>query len=184
MFQTGVIVPKFLKLKSSETVKAFDCGDADLNDFILNQSAPFAKSLLATSYVCVNPQDASDVYAFCSLTNDKVAITDFPGRTEFNLFRKNQGFPQAKRFKCYPAVKICRLGVDVSARKKHVGSMVVDYIKSLFSMDNKTGCRFLTVDAYLAAIPFYQKNGFDFLNHVDECNPHTRLMYFDLMDIK
>ena len=52
----------------------------------------------------------------------------------------------------------------------------------MFVTENKTGCRFLTVDAYLDAIPFYEKNGFRFMN-IDDNDPHTRLMYYDLMDI-
>lgn len=47
---------------------------------------------------------------------------------------------------------------------------------------NVTGCRFLTVDAYLDAVPFYVKNGFRFMNAEDN-DPHTRLMYYDLMDM-
>ncbi|MFT0159527.1 hypothetical protein ACMSFP_07565 [Bacteroides thetaiotaomicron] len=47
---------------------------------------------------------------------------------------------------------------------------------------NKTGCRFLTVDAYAAAVPFYMKNGFVPLNDED-VDSATRLLYFDLNDI-
>ena len=42
--------------------------------------------------------------------------------------------------------------------------------------------RFLTVDAYLNAVPFYEKNGFRFMNAEDN-DPHTRLMYYDLMNL-
>ena len=38
---------------------------------------------------------------------------------------------------------------------------------------------FLTVDAYLSAIPFYDKNDFTLLQPDDE-DKHTRLMYFDM----
>ena len=48
--------------------------------------------------------------------------------------------------------------------------------------DNKTGCRFITVDAYAAAIPFYLKNGFVPLNDDDIDDP-TRLLFFDLNDL-
>ena len=41
---------------------------------------------------------------------------------------------------------------------------------------------FITVDAYLSAIPFYEKNGFLHLTKKDE-DEHTRLMYFDMMEI-
>ena len=39
------------KLESDERIESFDCGDADLNDFILNESMFYRKALLAVSYV-------------------------------------------------------------------------------------------------------------------------------------
>ena len=102
--------------------------------------------------------------------------------TEFNRFRRKQGFPNEKRLKSYPAVKLCRLAVDKQAKGNQIGSGLLDYIKSMFVINNKTGCRFITVDAYLDAIPFYEKNGFRMMNLEDD-DPHTRLMYFDLMDL-
>ena len=59
----------------------------------------------------------------------------------------------------------------------------MDFIKSYFVFDNKTGCRFITVDAYIDAIAFYGKNGFVPLNSDDEDSVYTRLLYFDLNDI-
>ncbi len=56
---------------------------------------------------------------------------------------------------------------------------MLDFIKSYFVNDNKTGCRFLTVDAYADAVPFYIKNGFAPLND-DDKDDSTRLLYFDL----
>ena len=46
------------KLGTDETVKSFDCGDADLNDFILNESSPYRKALLAVTYVFEAIDDA------------------------------------------------------------------------------------------------------------------------------
>ena len=56
-------------------------------------------------------------------------------------------------------------------------------IKSYFVVDNKTGCRFLTVDAYADAVPFYLKNVFVPLNE-DDKDDDTRLLYFDLNDVR
>ena len=172
---------KFIRLKSDYAVNTFDCGDSDLNDFILNRASSFQKHLLAVSYACVDSSDGK-VYAYCSLANDKVATSDFKDKREFNRFRKKRGFPNEKRLKSYPAVKLCRLGIDKKAKGQQIGSGMLDYIKSMFVLENKTGCRFLTVDAYLDAIPFYEKNGFHFMNAEDN-DPHTRLMYYDLMGI-
>ncbi len=43
--------------------------------------------------------------------------------------------------------------------------------------------RFLTVDAYLSAVEFYRKNGFKELTKKDE-DEHTRLMFFDMMNVE
>ena len=60
--------------------------------------------------------------------------------------------------------------------------------------DNKTGCRYLVVDAYNQPVPlaFYEANGFKYMfsSELQECEYrkiesvaklHTRMMYFDLM---
>ena len=51
-----------------------------------------------------------------------------------------------------------------------------------FRQRNALAFRFITVDAYLSAVPFYEKNGFLHLTKKDE-DEHTRLMYFDMMEI-
>ena len=172
----------FIRLRPTYSVKEFDCGDKDLNDFILNRATLFDKYRLSVSYAC-SDAESGQLLAYCSLANDKVAVTDFKDKTEYNRFRKKQGFPNEKRLKSYPAVKLCRLGVDKRAKGHQIGTTVLDYIKSMFFFENKAGCRFLTVDAYLNALPFYVKNGFRFMNSEDN-DPHTRLMYFDLMDLE
>lgn len=169
------------RLNNKEIVKSFDCGDADLNDFILSESLFYRKTLLAVSYVVEEKLDNHPVSAYFSLANDKISLNDFESKTEFNRFRKHR-FVNEKRLKSYPAVKICRLGVDKRTKGVHMGSFLLDFIKSYFIIDNKTGCRFLTVDAYADAIPFYQKNGFIPLNEED-ADAATRLLYFDLATI-
>lgn len=169
------------RLNKKEIVKSFDCGDADLNDFILSESLFYRKTLLAVSYVVEEKLDSHPVSAYFSLANDKISLNDFESKTEFNRFRKHR-FVNEKRLKSYPAVKICRLGVDKRTKGVHMGSFLLDFIKSYFIIDNKTGCRFLTVDAYADAIPFYQKNGFIPLNEED-ADAATRLLYFDLATI-
>lgn len=51
----------------------------------------------------------------------------------------------------------------------------------MFSTMNRSACRFITVDAYLAAVPFYEKCGFMFLSEKDR-DSQTRAMYFDLIN--
>jgi predicted GNAT family N-acyltransferase len=170
------------KLMVGETVKSFDCGDADLNDFILHESPLYRKTRLAVTYVLEENTDINHehIVAFFSLSNDRISMSDFDNKTRYNRFSRK--FNNRKRLKSYPAAKIGRLGVDIAYKGRNLGSNILMFIKRFFTADNKTGCRFLTVDAYAAAIPFYLRNGFVPLNEEDADEP-TRLLYFDLSDL-
>ena len=168
------------RLEEKEIVTAFDCEDEDLNDFILNEAHVYRDALLAVTYILEDKN--SSVLAYFSLANDKVSLSDFESRTDFNRFRKHR-FVNEKRLKSYPAVKLCRFGVSLTVKGMGMGSILIDFIKAYFLKDNKTGCRFITVDAYSAAVPFYEKNGFLLLT-CEDVKSDTRLLYFDLNDYK
>lgn len=168
------------KLSPAEHIASFDCGNEDLNSFILEEAPAYCKALLAVTYV-VEDSESGKVLAYFSLANDKVSLSDFASKTEFNHFRKHR-FVNEKRLRSYPAGKLCRLAVDNAAKNLHIGSNLIRFVKRYFITDNKTGCRFLTVDAYAGAIPFYLKNGFIPLNE-DDAGQATRLLYFDLNDL-
>ena len=93
MVQKGIGQSKlsFIRIRSSYSVKDFTCGDSDLDDFIRNRASEFQKHLLSVSYACADA-DTGKMLAYCSLANDKVAVGDFKDKTEFNRFRKKQGF--------------------------------------------------------------------------------------------
>ena len=84
-----------------------------------------------------------------------------------------------KRIRSYPAIKIGRLAVSQIAQNQSIGRYLLDYIKQRYVQEPDAGCRFITVDAYVNARPFYIKNDFIFLNSDDE-DKNTRLMYYDL----
>jgi len=84
----------------------------------------------------------------------------------------------------YPAVKIGRLAVSENYAHQGIGEQILQYVKALFAFGNRSGCRFLTVDAYADAVPFYEsKGGFKFFTETD-VNDDTRLLYFDLKPFK
>ena len=70
----------------------------------------------------------------------------------------------------------------------------MDFIKVLFRTNNRTGCRFLIVDALNRpdTLHYYEKNGFRYLSleakyigiGVGRLPLNTRLMYFDLLKLK
>ncbi|MBO5625964.1 MAG: GNAT family N-acetyltransferase [Prevotella sp.] len=169
------------KLGEDDTICQFDCGDEDLNDFIITDAPLYFKVRLATSYVLEDTENGN-VIGYFSLAHDRISLTDFPSNSAYNRFRK-QFFAQGKMFKSYPALKICRLATDKKYRGEGIGAMIVNMIIASYRRDNKAGCRFITVDAYADALPFYYKQGFSPLSKEDE-NADTRLLYFDLESVK
>ena len=169
------------RLGEEDVISKFDCGDEDLNDFIFNDALLYYKVRLATSYV-LEDKNTKDTIGYFSLAHDRISLTDFPTNSAYNRFRK-QFFAQGKMFKSYPALKICRLATDKKFRGEGLGTMMVNMIITSYKSDNKAGCRFITVDAYAEALPFYYKLGFLPLSKEDEDAP-TRLLYFDLESYK
>jgi GNAT superfamily N-acetyltransferase len=92
-------------------------------------------------------------------------------------------FPDGKHFRSYPSIKIGRFAVSSNYQGHDIGSLLMDLLKDqLIEEQSSSAFRFITVDAYISAIPFYEKNGFKLLKEKDE-NEYTRLMFFDMMDI-
>lgn len=176
-FQNSCIVRR---LNIGDTVLAFDCNDEDLNDFLLNEASLYRNALLSVTYV-VEDKTTNEVVAYFSLSNDKISIADFESKTDFNRFRKHK-FVNEKRLRSYPAIKIGRLAISKSVQHQSIGTYLLEFIEEYFIIDNKSGCRFVTVDAYVDAIPFYIKNNYQFLNNDDE-DKRTRVMYFDLASL-
>lgn len=179
----------FTRLNPDFTVPQFDCGDDDLNEFFAKDAANWQKDLLTvTYYLLLN----DGVALYFSLANDKITAETLPK----NFWRKIKSkFPHQKHRGDYPAVKIGRFAVATAYRRQpeHWGSKAMDFIKNWMVTENKTGCCFLTVDAYPSAVPFYQKNGFKFLGSPeekiyndflkDQSRKETVAMYFFLKSI-
>lgn len=131
-----------------------------------------------------------------TVSNDSIRIYDLPrGRKDYMKSLTHHEKPLRR----YPGVLIGRLGVGTDFARKGIGSEVLDFIKGWFlSRSNKTGCRFVIVDAVNSdeVISFYQKNGFQPLfssekqeaaytlgkGMSDNFLP-TRLLYFDLLTL-
>ncbi|MEY2666099.1 MAG: hypothetical protein RLZZ384_270 [Pseudomonadota bacterium] len=163
---------EFVRLNVNDLRDAdLDCGNDDLNEFFFVDSKANSRELLAVTYAW---NLRGKTIAFFSVSNDAITSQNVEN---FNRFRRF--LPWGKRYSTMPAVKIGRFAVDKNAKKQGYGTQIMDFIKIWFVTRNKTGCRFILVDALKEAQPFYEKNGFSFLSSSKE-NDTTRLMYFDL----
>ncbi len=180
-----------------KSCKPFDCGDDDLNEFFSRDVLNYTSELLGKSYCFTYDNDASQIVAAFTISNDSIKTYTLPNSRKKKV---NIDIPREKQMKSYPAVLIGRLGVDKNFRKpdgddKSVGDQLMDFIKAWFiDKTNKTGCRFIVVDAYnnIAALKYYKRNGFielfsteeqekEYTNFHEDIELRTRLLYFDLI---
>lgn len=157
----------FKRLSPQSTLLPFDCGNADLTDYFLTSAKLDMQKLLSVTYYL---ESEGRTVLFFTLSNDKIAEIEQKksGETLFSksFFKKiKDKFGRPKHRSDYPAVKIGRFGVNRAYRHtdSHWGSRTLDFIKYWMITENKTGCCFITVDAYATAVGFYMKNGFRFL---------------------
>lgn len=175
----------------------FSCGNSDLDEFFMNDASLYHKRLLGKTYFFCLKEDANVIVCAFTLSNDSIRITNKFNSDSKDLFLENTDLSE-KNLRRYPAVLIGRLGTNKDFWGKGIGSAVMEFIKSWFRIDNKTGCRFIIVDAYNNSdtIRYYLKNGFHFLIEDEKLEAkymgigvgrlplNTRLMYFDLLDIQ
>jgi GNAT superfamily N-acetyltransferase len=175
----------------------FDCANDDLNDFFAKEVLNYSSELLGKSYCFTLDADDQIIVAAFTISNDSIKTHTLPNSRKKRI---NTDIPRTKQMKSYPAVLIGRLGVHKNFRKieeeeKSIGDQLMDFIKSWFiDKANKTGCRFIVVDAYNndTALKYYKRNGFKELFSTEDQEKEymhipingtltTRLLYFDLI---
>ena len=170
--------------------ETFNCGNADLDDFFMNDAKKYADELMGKTYCWITECKPHKIVALFTLVNDSIKTTYLGTSTKNRL---NRPIENPKRGRSYPAALIGRIGINSEFQGREIGSQLIEFIKDWFrAEDNKTGCRFLVVDAYnnSRTIKFYERNGFKFLHkteaeerkyyQINDDNITTRLMYYDL----
>lgn len=178
-----------------EESSMFSCGNEDLDGFFHDDAVSYAENLFGKSYCYYLESDKSEIVCAFTVSNASIFTKYLPNARKKKVAKL---VPHVKQDLIYPAVLIGRLGISTKFQHLHIGTEVMDFIKSWFVEPyNKTGCRYIVVDAYNDDIPvsFYKKNGFDFMFSTEEQEKayrgivsdkplRTRLMFFDLILIK
>lgn len=172
----------------------FTCGADDLDDFLYQDSLAYEKDLMGKTYCWLLKEDDRKIVGFVTLANAGIQTTHMQNNPRRHL-HKNIAYN--KQGRTYPAVLIGRIAVakEFQGRDFRVGTQIMDIIKDWFlTDDNKTGCRFVLVDAVNApqTLNYYERNGFKPLfpriddekcfYNIDKSNDlRTRMYYFDLL---
>lgn len=169
---------RLVRLTPDTELVGFDCGDDDLNSFLVEDAKSFLDKRIATSYLLV---DGDNIVAYFCLLNDKISRQDV---TNSQWKKIRGGFPERKQFGSYPAVKIGRFAVSSKYRGRNIGTDLMNLLKDMLNGNpNYSAFRFLAVDAYISAINFYLKNNFKPLSEKIQ-NDHTRLLFFDMLELE
>ena len=143
---------ELVRLEENTEIKSFESEDQDLNDFLLNDAKKYLNSLFAVTYIY---QTKDETVAFFCLSNDNLT-KDEEEKSAWN--KVNRTIPNEKRRKTYPAVKIGRLAVSKTYTGLGIGKRIIETVINMYLVNQQAGCRFVTVDAYRNATPFYEKN--------------------------
>lgn len=168
---------RLIPLSSDYVLTDFDCGDEQLNEFLFDDAKPSLSLRIANTFIL---EDDGRIIAYFCLLNDKISKDEIIGSRWKKI---KSAFPKGKQFRSYPTIKIGRFAVSKDYRGKNIGSDLMKKLKlMLYERQGQSAFRYITVDAYLSAVPFYEKNGFVHLTKKDE-DEHTRLMFFDMMEV-
>jgi len=176
-----------------DQAKPFICDDADLNDFFANDCINYNNELLGRTYCFTFDEEPSRIVCAFTVSNDSIKAKLLPKSSKR---RVGKDISHVKRgIKSYPAVLIGRLGVATDFSGKGIGKELMNFIKAWFiDGANKTGCRFVVVDAYNSpkVLSYYTKNDYKFLFSLENEEKEysaittdqplaTRLLYYDLI---
>jgi GNAT superfamily N-acetyltransferase len=128
--------------------RAFDCGNADLNQFLSQQAGQLARKNSCKTYVAV-AHDGVAVLGFVSVSVGQVQTDEFPAQ------------PKLPRYPV-PILRIGRLGVDRTQQGQGIGRQLIAFaLRLALEFSQQTGLYAVVVDAkHEKARAFYATLGF------------------------
>jgi Golgi nucleoside diphosphatase len=166
-----------------------------IDEFFHVDYVDYEKQLLGKSYGYYLKNDKSKLVAAFAIANSALFLDTLQSSKKNKI---NKEIPRVKQRRQYPALLICQLAVFDEFSSLHIGNQVMNDIKNLAILLNKTtASRFLLVEAVNEekVLKYYENNGFDYLYSTEEIEIEkthrpvdeekgklaTRLMKYDMM---
>jgi len=150
---------KIMKLSKADDLRAFDCGNVDFNDFIINDALrdqAVGNSVTYLGLIKGRPVAYISLVsgAFQTKSIERAHIGDY-------------------HYRQVPAIKIARLATDIHFQYQGCGSTLLEYsIAVARKIKEFVGCRLIVTDALSERIRWYCARGF--LLSVGPSNQGTR----------
>jgi GNAT superfamily N-acetyltransferase len=156
---------------AQHSIADFDCGHADLNDYIKNYCARQADQRLAYTKVALYQ---NNLVGYITLLSDSIILHE----------SERKWFIERKfTVRHVAALKIGRLGTDNRYKGQGIGTALMKYAVGVAFRLNElgVGCRFLTLDSDKGAMTFYESLGFVYSQHRDYKKKDYPNMHYDLI---
>ena len=138
------------RINASHDLSDFDCGEASLNDWLIDHARQADSSGSARTFVVLD-SGTNSVAGYFSLTVGQIDVVDAPARVAMGMGR----FP-------IPVVLLARLAVDRKWQSKGLGrAMLREAVLKTLALSENVGVRAMLVHPLNeTAEAFYMKYGF------------------------
>jgi predicted N-acetyltransferase YhbS len=162
-------------LLATDDRSAFRSGDVELDRFFARYAGQNQfKHHIGSTYVALD--DDAHIVGYATGAASSVEFEALPAAMK-------------KRLPAYPVpvLRLARLAVDTSAQGRGVGAALLRYVFGLaLRMAEGYGCSAVVVDAYPAAVAFYEQYGFrahDVVEGESSARPQPTTMFLAMQDI-
>jgi GNAT superfamily N-acetyltransferase len=140
--------PSIIPLTKGYNATSFASTNAELNDFLINDSLNDQDEMISRTYLCCLNKSITGFFTIVADTIEVQAIDEADSIDGY-------------RYRKYPSIKIARLAVDETYERQGFGRfLVLAAIGLALSVSEIIGCRYLTVDSKLESMSFYERLGF------------------------
>jgi GNAT superfamily N-acetyltransferase len=160
----------FRKLEASDRTDDFDCGNAQLNEYLHRYAVKNQRRMCGVTYVAVccdsNP---CAVVGYFTLANTSVPRRGLPDEIL-------KGLP---KYSNLPAFLLGRLAVDKRHHGKGLGEVLLSRcLEHCLTIAKVSGARFLIADVKPSAVTWYERYNFETIEHSPD--PDSTKMFVDL----
>ncbi|HKN06020.1 MAG TPA: GNAT family N-acetyltransferase [Thermoplasmata archaeon] len=160
------------RFRETLDVRTFDCEDRELNDFLTTKEvAKYEREGLGKTHL-VYWQPEGKLVAYFTISFESLRLNYLKSVKSFSI-------PGEIRVESIPGIKIGRLAVEKSFKRRGIGAHILRYIAGL-AIQAPAAARILFVEAYPESVEFYENFEFIRVEHHRFKRRRTILMYFDL----
>lgn len=160
------------RIEASDNTQGFDCGNAQLNDFLRSQAKQLQRRMFGVTYVAVSHSPVR-VIGYYTLANTSIPRDGLPESLQ----------KKVPYYQSLPAFLLARLAVDKEFKGKRIGELLLSRcFEHCLAISQCSGARYVIADAKDGAVSWYER--FNFQRIDGGLSPNSTKMFIDLEVVK